>query len=636
MMNLTGNRNCLLTFLMTFIGCATVTLASGQGVEELPVRVLDQEVRYEIQRDGSYDETRSITRRAVTRAGIEYLRRDTLTFSTSAQRGEILEAYTLKADGKRIDVRPDSYQVEINKGLEAGKPAYSDRTTFSVVFPGVEVGDSVVFKTRVKTSTPIFPNHFSEAELYGKERQYDESRATFDWPESMPIRYAVTGCEEVPVAAAAGRKAVSIRCTNKDYKRPTRRDWSVRDYDSEAGILISSHPSYASIADAYWAGAKPKLIESPRVKELAIKILQDQKLVSATADKRSIARALYEWVSLNIGYAGNCVGVGTHVPRDIDWILDNKLGDCKDHALLLQALLKAQGIESQQALVNASHGFGLARIPVVGLVNHVMNYIPSLDLFLDSTATGTPFDTVPLSIAGKPVLLTDGFVEGKKVPMLKPDFNWQKTKGTVTIKADGSASGDFTVNLGGTFAVSYRDSWREMTPDMEKRFISDPYDRDGSGKGWAKIVKRDDPKPMLTTFSYQIQFNLPDFLQSGAGAISLFAPIMTPGSPVLLAASSQADAGTPLISCMGGRGSEEVTFVFPKGRQILAVPSNVSVKTALLRYEAKYKRVGNKIVVTRSYVDNTLGPTCGEAIQKEYRDMAKRVETDLRAQLLYR
>jgi transglutaminase-like putative cysteine protease len=561
------------------IGVSMFGLRTASANEDFPIRVVSQDVRFTVQLDGSYEEVRTSTRRVVLRSGIEYLRRDSVTFSTSAQTGEIVEAYTLKPDGKRVEVRPDSYQIEINKGVQAGKPAYSDRTTLSVVFPGLEVGDSVVFTTRIKTHTPIFPGQFSEVEFHSKSRPYDEATASFDWPEKMPIRYAIKDCEERKVEAAAGRKGVAIRCTNTDYKTPKRRDWSVHDFDTETGILISSHPDYASIADAYWAGAKPKLVVNERIKTLAQKILTDANVASNSSDRRAVVRALYEWVSLNIGYAGNCVGVGTHVPRDLDWVLDNKLGDCKDHSLLLQALMQTQGISSKQALVNAGGGFRLARIPVVGLVNHVINYVPSMDLFLDSTATGTPFETVPLGIAGKPVLLTDGYVEGKTVPMPKVGFTWQKMKGSINVKADGSAAGDFTVNLGGSFAASIRASWREMTPEMEKRYINDVYDRDGSGKGWAKLVMKDDPKPMLPTYNYQIQFNYPDYIQPGAGAIGLRALVMSPGSPASLVSMSQMDVATPLIACMGARASEEITFTLPPGRQILSVPKDISIKT---------------------------------------------------------
>jgi len=615
---------------------AVATIAGAQVSEELPVKNITATSRVEVQKDGTFEEVRSYTRLVVLRQGLNWAKRDSITFSTSAQKGEILEAYTLKADGRRIDVRADSYQIEINQGLEAGKPAYSDQTTISVAFPLVEVGDSTVFKTRIVTATPIFVGHFSDAAYFGKERPFGEALTTYDWPADMPMRYRVVGCETVPGETKPGRRAVAIKCTNPDFKRSKRKDWTVRDHDAIPGIMISSHPDYESIATSYWKQAAPLLVVSDRIKALAKTILADAGVDPLEGPPTARIRALYDWVSLNITYASNCIGIGTHKPRALDWVLDQKMGDCKDHAQLLHALLTTQGIVSTQALVNAGASYKLAEIPVVGAVNHVINYIPSLNLFLDSTATGTPYGSLPPSLFGKPVLLTEGFDAGLSIPLHRADSSWQTLKGTITIAQDGTATGDVTVKLGGIFAVQVRDSLRDLTPEQEKRYVNDPYDRDGTGRGWAKVTSKDDPKPMLSTFNYRMQFAVPDFIQKSTGAVGLYAPISTPAAPTMLAVGSQEESGAPQIACFGGRSSEEVTFILPKNRSIISVPKDITVKTPLLTFEAKYKRTGNKVVVNKTYLDSTPGPVCDETIQKQYRDMAKRVDGDARAQLLYR
>ena len=37
------------------------------------------------------------------------------------------------------------------------------------------------------------------------------------------------------------------------------------------------------------------------------------------------------------------MGIGAVVPRDMDVVLDAKMGDCKDHATVMQALLASHG-----------------------------------------------------------------------------------------------------------------------------------------------------------------------------------------------------------------------------------------------------------------------------------------------------
>jgi len=85
------------------------------------------------------------------------------------------------------------------------------------------------------------------------------------------------------------------------------------------------------------------------------------------------------------------VGSGGVVPHAADTVLDNFYGDCKDHVTLLEAMLTAVGIESSPALINSGNAYHLPTAPALGTINHVITYIPSLDLYLDPTAAQTEF-----------------------------------------------------------------------------------------------------------------------------------------------------------------------------------------------------------------------------------------------------
>jgi transglutaminase-like putative cysteine protease len=174
----------------------------------------------------------------------------------------------------------------------------------------------------------------------------------------------------------------------------------------------------------------PKAKVTEKVKNLASKVTAGK---DAPTEQ---AKAIYDWVSKNITYSGNCIGVGAVVLRDIDVIIENKQGDCKDHATLLQALLKARGIESDQALINSSLIYELPKTPVVSNVNHVINYIPSLNVFVDSTDGNMPFGMLSPQLAEKPILLVNGYKEGVKTPSTAQAGHKQVAKHSIKIAQD--------------------------------------------------------------------------------------------------------------------------------------------------------------------------------------------------------
>src|SRR5690606_5637149 len=86
-------------------------------------------------------------------------------------------------------------------------------------------------------------------------------------------------------------------------------------------------------------------------------------------------------------------------------VLNAHYGDCKDKAVLLQALLAAKGIRSRPALVNAGNAYELAGVALLSSFNHVITYLPDLRLFADSTSGLARFGALPDALAGKQALI---------------------------------------------------------------------------------------------------------------------------------------------------------------------------------------------------------------------------------------
>jgi hypothetical protein len=595
---------------------------------ELQTRFAHYYVTYTVSADGSHVEAHDWAMTILQERAVNGAKRASVSYSTSIQKAEVLQAYTLKADGRRIEVPKSNYQLEVNSGKDTGGPVFSDITTLTVVFPEVAVGDTVVFAYRLTESEPMFPGHFSVTGTFPRMYAYDDVKVKVDAPASLWAQYEARQMSEKRVEKD-GRILLEWAYQNKQPIKSKRRDWSVYDAETEPGYTFSTFKSYHELAEAYGVRARPKAAVSERVRKLADEVVKDR------TTPRDRARALYEWVATNITYAGNCIGVGAVVPHDISFILDNRMGDCKDHATLLQALLSAKGIKSTQALVNAGSAYRLPKIPVISNVNHVINYLPELDLFADSTSSSTPFGMLPFSDVGKPVLLVDGYREGVKTPVPAIGSNRQHLKTVVQIKPDGSASGEIDVTLRGIFAVGTRAALRRMSKDQKEDMVKNVLS--GMGFNGSGSVDHDDPKELLDTLHYHIKFEVKDFLSlPGPGAFAIY-PLFSTEAPVqgFLGAATE-PVETVDTACSSAISEEEYTYRFPKHTKILAVPDDAKVANDFLSYRATYRLKGDTLAAKRVFDDRTPGNICSPAMASAFKKFAIQAAKNVKAQVLYK
>jgi transglutaminase-like putative cysteine protease len=540
----------------------------------------------------------------------------------------VLSAYTLKPDGRRIDVPKDNYQVVINRGNGKDSPVYSDETTLSVVFPDVAVGDTEVFSYRLTETEPLFPGKYSETESFGSEAAYDDVRMLVDFPAAMAAQYASHGMEQVVTDGDAGRKIVEWHYSNPNPVKSDRKNWSVVDMDQEVHYSFSTFTSYGDISSAYGARAAPKAAITDKIQKLA------DEIAGSAASKRDQAHALYDWVATNISYAGNCIGIGAVVPRDLSFVIDNKIGDCKDHATLLQALLAARGIQSTQALINAGRVYQLPQVPVLSTINHVINYIPSFDLYLDSTSSSTPFGALPSGDQGKPILLVDGFRDGTRTPPLQPDANSETSATTFTVAEDGSVAGTMEVFQKGEMASTTRAWARRLSRNQEEDLIRNIFrQRNLTGSG---TLTKDDPSSLSDTYHFKVDYKTEKFIVlPGAGAFYVMPP--TGGSSIqkILQFTGEAEKEADVV-CHGGMARDEYVVRFPKGLRVLSVPDDVNLGNQYVTYKATYKLKGDVLTIKRDLADKTVGSVCTPEVVTEYKKVGDEVLDDLRSQVLYK
>lgn len=557
---------------------------------------------------------------------IESAKTYSFSFSSSIQTGEILEAYTLKKDGRKITVPPTNFQTTTNHGRGAATPMFSDRTSLSVVFPDLAVGDSVGIRYTLADKEPIFPGQFSVVQSLSAYRSYQDAQITLRAPKGLKLGIESHHLEEVPVTEVG-----DIRTLQWRYKNPVPKQWNEADdgiwrMDESPSVAISTFDSYAAIAQAYGARALPKAEPTPRVRELMHTILGDEKKPAERA------RLLYEWVSRNITYGGNCIGVGAVVPRDLDTVLDNKMGDCKDHATLLQALLSEAGIRSEQVLIGGM--YDLPKTPIVSSVNHVMNYLPDLKLYVDATAKDVPFGYLPPRSYGKPVI----HIGNTQTLAKTPDQPWDKTQQRLTMKLklakNGSASGEMQVSLQGLAAASVRSYLRDLDPDSERDFVK--HALSGSGYKGQGVLTRGNTDGMSDQYTYRVTFEISNYLEGGANGAIGFWPVMETAMPVSSFAHIKGRVEpNRRHTCHGFSTYETYDITLAPGIKFVSLPTNSKIRSAVFDYTAKYQRTKSGVTVERSVQDRTPVSVCTAQMGADLHKLALPAAENLLTQALY-
>jgi hypothetical protein len=550
--------------------------------------------------------------------------RTSVPYDPRLQKLVVTEAYTLKADGRKLKVSKQNFQdvADAATGLH----------DLGVQFPDVAVGDTVVLSYRVTTSKAMFARQFSLHESFPLTDTYDDVRIRIDVPAGLWTQDQARGFREVKREKKAGRQIVEWAWDNKRALSASPPILSGYEQEEEAGVLFSTFHNAGELAKAYGDGAHAKAVVTPKVRQLADQITQD---ANAQAP-RDVAKALYDWVSLNIATAGICLRVGSVVPRDVDAILDSKSGDCKDHATLLQALLKAKGIASTQALINASNAYGLPKVPVASMVNQVINHIPSLNLYLDSTGDSVPFGMLPFADEDKPVLLVDGYKEGLKTPISPVGFNQQTMKTDVVVQPDGSATGTVEVALRGMFAVNARLRLRQLTQVQMANMVKGFFESGGQ-KGSGTLVK-DNARLLRDTYGYRTQFKIDQWLKlPGPGRFAI-TPMFYSESPVAdyVAASSQPVVKGVETACSSGHSVEEYRYQLPPNMVVESLPKDVKLDSEKLSYSATYQLKDQVLTVKRVFDDRTVGNLCNAAQAQVYKDFAAQAVPDSTAEVVFK
>ena len=580
-----------------------------------------------IRADASTVQTVQWIVRIDTEAGVGHYAERRLEFSSSLETLDVLEAFTLTPDGKRLVVPPE--KIRTLEAYDEGGPDFSDAKVKVVIFPAVTVGAQLHLRYRSTQHTPFFPGHASWTVHYPPGVRFENARVEIRHDPGIDVKVQGRGLAGGRVQALADDAAGTIRYAftfRQDKALPPERG-RVELSDFAPAVHVTTFGDQAALATAYQAGARPKAEPTLAVRALAAE------LTAGATTERDKVRRLYNWVSRQIRYVSLEIGAGGYIPHAAQSILDNRYGDCKDHVVLLEALLRAVGIESSPALVNSGRAMRLPQLTLLTPFNHVITYVPSLDLYLDSTARFAPIGTLPDEVMDKPVLLT-ATGQVARTPKSSPATEFTHTRAWMQVLASGEVWGSTLAVMGGSEQVDSRsvqfDNLGKSSEDLARSYLS-RFGETGTGE-----IKVDDPLDLDKPWKVESTFEL-DPVVNIPGPSAMAIPVgLAPGRLRGLVTTKPLSDRRFESACGSSRHREETEIRLPPKVRIERIPADVNFSKGPLRYSASYRRTGNVVQITREMVADRPSHTCTARDDEDWAALLRVLQRDFRGQVFVR
>lgn len=588
--------------------------------------VVKSNTKYEVNRDASYTQYLEEQTRVDTPQGVGLLGERKISYNSTLEDVEVLEAYTIQPDGTRINVPLD--KIRTQDEVEDDGAIYSDSKSKVIIYPKLEVGSQVYYRAKAVQHTPEFPGHFFLWEHYSPHVRYESVNVELIHDVGIEVSVSHKGMQGGKLEGSPVPHTVA-------YKFTFSQDTAYPNEESRASLIdfapnfsASTFKSYAEVGQAYQARAKDKAKVTPAIQTLANELIAKAK-AKTTLEK---VKVLHHWVAQNIRYLGIYVGAGGFVPHDAQSILDNRYGDCKDHVVILEALLAAVGIDSSPALINAGTAFLLPSLPTPGIFDHVITYVPSLKVFIDSTSRFAPLGTLPNGDLDKPVVLTaTGALS--RTPMTHPSKDHTEARIQMRLTRDGSIEGKSQAKMFGVFEVASRGSQFNYQNKDPATVVNNLLSR-FQETGWGEIEKTepthyDKAWQVNSTFELDPVVNVP-----GPSAMAI--PVgLAPGRMKYLADVVLPKERRFPTFCSSTQHEEWIELAFPKDMKITRVPKDVAFANGPLKYQSTYELKGQVLKIKRTYVSDRKQSICGAEDDKWFSNFTQVLRRDLRQQVFF-
>ena len=555
------------------------TASDAKSIPPVIVKLYTDDVT--VGADGLTTHTVHLEEQATNQAAAQRMGQIPVAFSDSMEDVQITEAYTLKADGRKLPVSPAAIYTQLPQGAPQ-VPMFDDRRQKVIVFPDVNANDTIVYTCIRRDKQALLPGQMFLSMVFSRQVAFGEARITVVAPKTLPLAIETHDVD----FRKDDTGATWTYHWHYSAPDPLAQDSAVLSaFDRSPRFLVSTLKNYDDFSHFFAGQVAPQIAVTPKIQA------QADQIVAGVSGRRAQAQMLYEWVSQHIRYVGVEIGTGALIPHSAETILANGYGDCKDHVALFSALLKARGIASEMVLINLGNDYSLPDIAVIGELNHAITWLPEFKLYADTTAGVAPFGVLPFSEYGKPVVhVVASGAAVQHIPVVAPDIATVSETTTAHLDANDHEIGQNKTIATGPFSVALRQFGLSLQAAGPDRMAAAYLQQTGiPGTAGFSLTP---PTEFAPDYALVSNFDIGPFPGINAGRRMAmpgeFAFLGVPGETLIGSFNNTHIKDSDPTPCYSGHAVEDIALDPPAGRRFLPPPADVSVKTANISFTAHW------------------------------------------------
>ena len=358
-----------------------------------------------------------------------------------------------------------------------------------------------------------------------------------------------------------------------------------------------------------------------------------QQIIALTADMKTIeekAKAVYQFLQSRTRYVGIQLGIGGYQPFEASVVDETGYGDCKALSNYMVSMLKAIGIKSHYALINAGPDAPALHVDFVSSqFNHAVVAVPNGadTLWLECTSQTNPFGYAGLFTGDrKALLITENGAKIANSPRYRAEDNIQACSANVTLDISGNAKANVkTIYKGLQYENSNLDA-----------ILANPYDQQ---KKWVlentRIPSFDviafsmsNHKHKIPSATVELNLHLTRFANTSGKRIFLTPNLMNRNMYVPPPVDQRK---SEVVRKLAFIDIDTIRYQLPEGMYPEFVPEDVRFKSSFGEYEASFEMSEGKLVYIRKLKMNkgVFAPTAYQELIDFYRNIGKADNTKM-------